>query len=267
MIPRRLRAIALTVVVFVPLSAPAQTAAGRWFFSLDGLSNPSDPQSPAVAPANLPPRVNPDGGLPGSRMYLWFNHPVSSRLWSGFQEYSLELRNGTAVITDVSLYNLNLIIDFGPDGAPGGGDDETLPRWDAVNEGIGKGSPIVSGIAFFAFSLSDRIGIRSGALPVGGDPHTVGSGASRATLVGHVELSPGSGSLFISHGLTMPTYTPTGAIPPSDVFIRLGFGDESTVYTGGASGDSPIAEATFTPEPGTLMLLGAASLVLLRRRP
>ncbi|TWT40300.1 hypothetical protein RAS1_40080 [Phycisphaerae bacterium RAS1] len=262
---RRNALLATMIPALLAAAAAAQTAAGRWFFSLDGLSDPSDPQCPAVAPANLPPRVNPDGGLLGNRLYLWFNNPVSSRVWTGFQNYVIDIRDGDAVITDVALYNLNMVVDLGDDGAPGGGDDITATRWSAVNEGVGERTPVVSGISML--SLSGTMGIRNGSLPIGGDPHFRGAAENRATLVGHIDVSPGSGRVFIRHGLTAASATTGAVIPPPDAFIRLGFGDEDTVYTGGASGDSPIPEATLTPEPGTLMLLGAASLVSLRRRP
>ncbi|TWT45983.1 hypothetical protein RAS1_24200 [Phycisphaerae bacterium RAS1] len=254
----------LAVVAFAAGAAQAQTAAARWFLSTDGLSNAADPQSAAVAPANLPTLTNPSvDGSAGTRLYLWVNNPVSSRVWNGFQDYQIQVRNGNAVITSVSIYNINMIVDLGDDGEPGGGDDVTSPRWAATSNGTGAGSQTVTGVTMFY--VSGQVGVRNGSLPIGGDQHFTGATVNRATLVGHVELSGTSGDVFIRHGLASAATTAGAGITASNTFVRLGFGDEGTVYTAGASGDSPIAEATITPEPASLALLGLAALALRRR--
>ncbi|TWT40438.1 hypothetical protein RAS1_41470 [Phycisphaerae bacterium RAS1] len=256
--------VAVMIALLAAASSPAQTAAGRWFFSLDGLSDPNDVQSAAVTPANLATRVNPDGGVNGSRLYLWLNNPVSSRVWNGFQDYRIEIRGGDAVITEMAIYNINMIVDFNNDGPLPVIDPVYAPRWAYTAEVSGEGTQSVSGIAMFF--VSGQIGIRNGSLPVGGDPHFRGTGANRATLVGHVDISPGSGSVFIRHGLASATTTAGVGISAANTFIRLGFGDESTVYTAAAGGDSPIPEATLTPEPAGFALLAAALLMAITRQ-
>lgn len=254
----------LAVVAFAAGAAQAQTAAARWFLSTDGLSNPSDPQSAAVTPANMAARVNPTvNASSGARLYLWVNNPVSSRVWNGFQDYRVEVRNGNAIINNLTIYNINMISDFGDDGAPGGGDDTTAPRWAATNSGTGAGSQTVSGILMFY--VAGQFGVRNGSLPIGGDPHFTGTGDNRATLVGHVDITGTSGDVFIRHGLASAATTAGAGVLTANTFVRLGFGDEGTVYTGGVGGDSPIAEATITPEPASLALLGLAALALRRR--
>lgn len=254
----------LAVVAFSAAAAQAQTAAARWFLSPQGLSDPGDPQSASVAPANLPTLTNPTLDTTVSqRLYLWLNVPTGGRIWNGFQNYRVEVRNGTAT-ANVTIYNLDMIVDFGDDGAPGGGDDVTQPRWASVNSGTGQGTQMVSGITFFTVG---GLGARNTALPLGGDQHfqNPAGTANDAILLGHIDFSVGgTGSVYIHHQLASST-SATGGIATPNTFIRLGFGDENEVFTGGAGGKTSIAEATLIPEPASLALLGLAALALRRR--
>ncbi|TWT40437.1 hypothetical protein RAS1_41460 [Phycisphaerae bacterium RAS1] len=137
--------VTLAIAASFALPSSAQTAAARWFFSLTGLSDPNNIYSPALSPANLATRVNPDGGVNGCRLYLWCSNPVSGRAWNGFQNYGVEIRGGDAVISDVLIYNLGWL-----DGEPS--PEVPIPgpnliwRWAYVGDVSGEGTQSVSGI-------------------------------------------------------------------------------------------------------------------------
>ncbi|TWT44611.1 hypothetical protein RAS1_10260 [Phycisphaerae bacterium RAS1] len=253
--------LAAAMASFVVSAASAQTAAARWFLSSYGLSDPADPQSPAVAPADY--GTNPVIPVGAHRLYVWVNTPTGGRIWNGFQDYAFEARGGNLSITNVEIYNYR----FGPP------DPEDPPepyfRWAYASEGDndpdgGGAVQSVTGVTMFTVG---GMGVRNTALPLGGDPHfwNASGSAARSTLVGHIELTGTTfGELFIRHDLAS-AQSATGGIASANTFVRLGFGDEGTVYTGGAGGDSPIAEATMIPEPAgmALLMLGA---VAMRRR-
>ncbi|TWT43614.1 hypothetical protein RAS1_00110 [Phycisphaerae bacterium RAS1] len=254
----------LAVVAFSAAAAQAQTAASRWFLSTDGLSDGGNVNSPAVAPANLAGLSNPTlDTTVSTRLYLWLNVTTGGRIWNGFQNYQVEVRGGTATAT-VTIYNLPMVVDFGDDGAPGGGDDVTQNRWASTNNGSGQGSQNVTGITMFTVG---GIGARNTALPLGGDPHFINpaGNANDAILLGQIDFSAGgTGSVYIHHALASAA-TATGGVATANTFVRLGFGDEGEVFSGGSGGKTSIAEATLTPEPASLALLGLAALALRRR--
>jgi hypothetical protein len=248
----------LLVAVCLAAPASAQTRALRLFFSTLGLSDPFDPQSPAVDPSpefTLNPHavVAPNQA---TRLYIWAKlepagppnnvvlHGVSLRARiagagggvAGFQFWNYHNPNYTRWQQFSQSGNATSVTFAGASVVTGGG-------------GIGNTNPQAMYDAQHRRYADDGV-TRIDASLLG----SVDFAGSQAGALLQVFMAVGASGIAQS-----------GAPP---IRIYLGWGDEEVVIHGNDFGvESPIPEATIlvTPEPHCAALIAVAALLFMRR--
>lgn len=270
-------AVLAGVALFV---APAN-AALRMFFSTIG-ANDGQSLLDANPGLTLPiARTNP-AVASGSRIYLWAEMITStpgtsqSQKWNGVS-FDVAVNGGR--VTANTLYNF---VRTDPDSG-----EFTYERWQGVNSGtiqangsvlnanlaaVVRGDGINNGANAAAESSRD-LQSEVGVLAATGSTAAVSRSliapagfTGKAVLLGSYDVALNVGSpsaqIFLKVG--------TGGIvrqgQTAAESIYFGVGDENAGVLGNAFGvGSPNADATITPEPASLALLGLAALALRRR--
>lgn len=270
-------AVLAGVALFV---APAN-AALRMFFSTIGAN-----QGQSLLEANpgltLPiARSNPSVAS-GSRLYLWAEMITStpgatqSQKWNGVS-FDVVVNGGR--VTANSLYNY---VRTDPDTG-----DFLYERWQGVNSGViqangsvlnanlaavVRGEGINNGANAAAASnrdLQSEVGVLAEQGQTAGNSRSLIAPAGfsgKAVLLGFYDVALDAGSTSASVFLKVGTggIVRQGQTAPEPIYF--GSGDEGAGILGGSFGTaSPNADATITPEPASLALLGLAALALRRR--
>ncbi|MBK8913545.1 MAG: PEP-CTERM sorting domain-containing protein [Phycisphaerales bacterium] len=260
---KRFVALAAGLALFV---VPAN-AALRLFFSTGGAFSNSVVNDVGVAAGDMP-AANGGPGNPtvgnGTILYLWAQMigPPSSQKWNGV---SFDVHVDGGVVADRLMYNYTVVDpDFG---------DVLYTRWQGVNQGVGVGTADLTGINLAAVTSGE--GINNGVNAATYDdqseigPVNAGTAAQRralpkSVLLGWVQVQATGpvASVFLRVGTGgISRAGATGAEP-----VYLGAGDEDAGLRGNSFGSqSPMADATVTPEPASLALLGLAALAMRRR--
>ncbi|MCB9837757.1 MAG: hypothetical protein H6813_00320 [Phycisphaeraceae bacterium] len=198
----------------------------RFFFAEEGLSNPADIDSPAVAPSLGNPAIMTDGATT-HRLYLWvaFPDPIGNTI----ENLSLNVNStGSVSISEFVMYN-TAFESIG--GFPWF--DNLFPSTDTS----GDGSRWSGGNAFGI--VGGGIGLVNDLLAMF-DPHY--ESATNATLVGHIEVQ-GVGEIFLEVG-DYGISSGSNPLAPGPN-INLGFGDEADGLNGADFATaSSIADAT-----------------------
>ncbi len=242
---------ALVVLSVIALFAvPANATSFRLFFSTQGVGE-FDPLG-SVVPTFTNPVVSGS-----ARLYIWAETPAPTPQTNYIAVgYNISATGGAA-ITGGLAYN-----DFYT-GTTGSGGSVTTYRWQGYNNGTLAANFL--GNVRLASPPAGYYGVRNGPqglIPV--DPHLYSDGQAgghRDVLLGYVDVTGTAGSLFFQVG-------DLGIIRAAATWepVYFGFGDEGAGLMGNSKQQgSPVADATFVPEPASLLLLGLAGLALRRR--
>ncbi|MCG3126531.1 MAG: hypothetical protein CHACPFDD_01367 [Phycisphaerae bacterium] len=240
----------LLVVVLGAASAPAQPKV-RFFFDRQGAAEQEDRgigdlffENPVA-----------DGS---ERLYLYGQ--FLSRVVSTWQTIGLDIEvSGGGVITSWSIYNHTMATGFA--------------RWTGISKKDGVGpitkldDVLMGAILNFNFGLqlkhAETVDVKHFR-----NQQEDGVGAYGNTLLGYIDVSS-NGEPYSEVRLGVGTngiWSLEGGVTPKE--IAFGFGDEDAgIWSNSYGMQSPIADATITPEPATLLLLiGAGSAVASTRR-
>lgn len=251
----------LSVAFFAGLSvamASAQDESFRFFF--DTVGNDGTAQG-ARSAANLS-FTNPN--IAGSgRLFLYLQYGTANQDFSG-NNMRIDITGGPATLTGGSMYNHKSTTN--------------LDRWGTI-----PNSTVTAGVTSWEFGSVFKVGAAGfGAKNVASngtgapdveDNHfdrTDGGNGFGTTLLGFVDVNSngGNSNVFMQNGDSGSG----GVTITSNDYVYFGFGDNAYLNKkgaahGGAGGDTlRTADATITPEPISLALLGLGALILRRRR-
>lgn len=248
--------LATTALLGLGVSA-AQAVQARYFLSLQGLSDGGNTDSAAVPAANASD-LNIDVGLAPTttRLYLWAQIGLTPP--TDLKGFDLAFRTtGNLTISHTNIWQNNFIVPGFARWNVGG-----VPGADSIDANPGILGPGAYGTNFVNVSPTVAVlepGVTNGAF-AGFDDQWVG--ALGAALVGYVEVSGNNGDVHIVN-------EGSGFLqidPGNRVLLGLDDVTGNPAEVPNAPYDNASPEATITPEPASLALLGLAAVFGLRRR-